>query len=244
MYEKYINFVKSITEDESLEIFKTFKQNPNYRDILEHVSFYQGVEYLKYIEYFSNIKKEEILEFSNLNDSLGSPEKFDYGIGNISPSNLRYIFHSHIILSYIKKLKLENLNIIELGGGYGGLCLALKHFCKKYNIEIKTYKIVDLDEIIKLQEIYHKKLNINDVEYFKASNFGKDIKGEDYFLISNYCFSEISDSLQKKYIKNLFGKVSNGFMAWNFIPVYNFGFDCHIEDEYPLTGGNNKYVYF
>ena len=64
------------------------------------------------------------------------------------------------------------------------------------------------------------------------------------FLISNYCFSEIPGNLQKEYIAKLFPKVSHGFMAWNHIPVYNFGFDIKEEVEFPKTGSYNKYIYF
>ena len=46
------------------------------------------------------------------------------------------------------------------------------------------------------------------------------------------------------YIKTLFPKVQHGFMAWNMIPIYDFGFKYTIEDEYPKTGDFNKYVYF
>jgi hypothetical protein len=50
--------------------------------------------------------------------------------------------------------------------------------------------------------------------------------------------------LQKQYIATLFPKVSHGFMAWNNIPLYNFGFETKSETEVPLTGPVNKYVYF
>jgi hypothetical protein len=33
-------------------------------------------------------------------------------------------------------------------------------------------------------------------------------------------------------------------MAWNWIPLYDFGFPVREEIEYPKTGGYNKYIYF
>jgi hypothetical protein len=64
------------------------------------------------------------------------------------------------------------------------------------------------------------------------------------FLVSNYCFSEISTEFQKKYIDTLFPKISHGFMAWNNSPTYYFGFEIKEEIEYPKTGNFNRYVYF
>ena len=83
------------------------------------------------------------------------------------------------------------------------------------------------------------------VDCLDASTFGKNIDKNNMFLISNYCFSEVSSEYQKEYITHLFPKVVHGFMAWNCIELYNFGFNIRVEEERPNTGGKyNKYVYF
>jgi len=144
-------------------------------------------------------------------------------------------------------LNISSVDIVELGGGYGGLCLAVHYFASKYNVRIKSYTIVDLTNPIKLQELYISKVNPSlKVSYVDANTYGENISQKDMFLISNYCFSEISSEHQKQYVEKLFPKVSHGFITWNFIPVYNFKQDLKVEAEYPQTStsGNNKYVYF
>jgi len=137
------------------------------------------------------------------------------------------------------------LDIVEVGGGYGGLCLALHHFAEKYGVKIKSYTILDLAPPSRLQKLYLEKIQPSlKVDLVDASTFGEGISKTNLFLISNYCFSEIPDNLQKEYIAKLFPKVSHGFMAWNHIPLYNFGFDVKEEMEYPKTGAYNKYLYF
>jgi hypothetical protein len=132
-----------------------------------------------------------------------------------------------------------------VGGGYGGLCLALYYFSKKYNIHINSYSIIDLKEPLVLQKLYLSKLlTETSVEFIDSSTFGAHIEKENMFLVSNYCFSEIPDEFQKKYIQNLFPKVSHGFMAWNFIKTYDFGFSFREEQESPKTDTFNKYIYF
>jgi hypothetical protein len=64
------------------------------------------------------------------------------------------------------------------------------------------------------------------------------------FLVSCYSFSEIPREYQTKYIENLFPKIKHGFITWNNIPVYNFGFVVDVEEEVPKTGKVNKYVRF
>ena len=83
------------------------------------------------------------------------------------------------------------------------------------------------------------------IEFIDASSFGSNIECNNMFLISNYCFSEISKENQNSYRQILFPKIKHGFIAWNMIPVYDFGFHTNIESEIPNTGGHmNKYVYF
>lgn len=242
-YTSYYDYVSKITAESDLS---SFKSNDAYRGTLEHVSFEQGVEYLKLIRSSTPLKDEAIVNFCKENDRIGNSIKYDYGFITTSPSNLRYLFHSHLILNHISSLKLENLNIVEVGGGYGGLCLAISQLGKYYDVVINNYNIIDLPAIGTLQSKYLELHTLNFiVNTYSAFNYGEEItSNNNTFLISNYCFSEIASEHQLKYINNLFPKIQHGFFAWNHIPVYNFGFKYDVEDEYPLTGQFNKYVYF
>jgi hypothetical protein len=134
---------------------------------------------------------------------------------------------------------------VEIGGGYGGLCFAIHFFSKKYDIQISNYRIIDLDEPLKLQQMYLKNFPLSfQVSSEKAETFGQNIHSKDLFLISTYCFSEIHIDLQTQYRNILFPKVGHGFIIWNHIPFYNFGFECRLENEEPCTAHLNKFIYF
>lgn len=242
-YSGYCSFIRSICDSGDLS---SFKSSNEYRGILEHVYPDSGTDYIEYINAYSDITEEGIEGFCKVNDSIGNPILTDYGFTKASPTSLRYIFHSYIIFRHIQSLNLTSVDIVEVGGGYGGLCLALHYFSNRYNININSYTIVDLKAASDLQRLYLKKTipeaNIHCVD---AEMFGKNIDRNNMFLISNYCFSEISPEYQKEYITHLFPKVVHGFMAWNCIEPYNFGFNTRIEEERPNTGGMyNKYIYF
>jgi len=243
MYTRYYDYISRITAESDLS---SFKSNEDYRGILEHVSFEQGVEYLKYIRNTTSITETSIINFCKENDKIGEGIKYDYEFINTSPSNLRYLFHSHLILKHISSLKLENLNIVEIGGGYGGLCLAINHLANDYNVTINKYNLIDLPAIGTLQRKYLESHTTNfTVNTYSAFNYGEEITSNtNTFLISNYCFSEINFEHQSNYIKTLFPKINHGFIVWNHIPLYDFGFKYDVEDEYPLTGHLNKYIYF
>ncbi len=242
IYSDYCDFVTKVCESNDLNMFKS---HPSYTYMLEHVSKSQGYDYLYLIKYKTGITGDEIKSFCMLNDSLGSPDKENYDFIIASPTNMRYIFQAHLILSHLNTLDLPTIDIVEIGGGYGGLCLAIHYFAKKYNIKVDTYSIIDLPIICTLQQRYLNEVNsCLKVDFVDANTFGCNMTKSDMFLISNYCFSEIPDNLQKKYIEVLFPKVLHGFMAWNMIPTYNFGFEFSEEDEYPKTADFNKYLRF
>jgi len=242
-YSGYCSFITSISDRGDLN---SFKSSNEYRGILEHVSPEYGSEYIEYINEYTNITEEDMEGFCRINDSIGNPIVTDYGFITASPTSLRYIFHSHIIFRHIQSLNHTSVDIVEVGGGYGGLCLAIHYFSKRYNIRINSYTIVDLKAASDLQRLYlEKTIPEANIRCVDAETFGKNIDRNNMFLISNYCFSEISAEYQKQYITHLFPKVAHGFMAWNCIEPYNFGFNIRIEEERPNTGGMyNKYIYF
>lgn len=247
IYARYSQYVEYICHTKDLS---NFKNNSNYTYMLEHVQKDQGELYLQLILSNTNINEKEIIDFCSKNDALGNTTRQIYNIESssisVSPTSLRYIYHAHLILTHIKTTNKPTTDIVEVGGGYGGLCLAIHHFAPKYEVAINSYRICDLTFIICLQQLY---LNAVDpslkVEFVDAIHHGENINCNDLFLVSNYCFSEISEENQKSYIEKLFPKVSHGFIAWNHIPLYDFGFCAQVEPEVPCTGGPlNKYVYF
>ncbi len=218
MYNNYNLFLQNIINSN----YEFFKSNYNYNSILEHVSLEYGNKYLNLIENeFPNINYSIILDFCKINDLYGNPkkEKFKDLSNNIlicSPTSLRYIYHSLIILKYYSQTKCKN--IVEVGCGYGGLCLAINYFMKYFDIEINNYHIIDLSEPLNLIKFYlnkHKsyiKININ---YHDSLTYGINIpNSKDLFFISNYCYTEIEKKHNNKYTEILLPKIINGFIIW------------------------------
>jgi hypothetical protein len=234
----------------------SFKSNPNYQCMLEHVSGGQGVEYLNVIksefEDFYSKHKNELVDWCLQNDSLGSPIKTDFsGFCNCSPTNLRYIYHALLILKHYQDddiNKPRNGCFIEIGGGYGGLCFFIHKIASKYNIEISNYFIFDLPKVVELQRKYLNYFNINAVTLTLDDDVISFDSGTN-FLISNYAFSEIDEIYQKRYETCVIPFCNRGFMVWNHKPFFKFT-SCPIikaEIERPFTGSlisSNKFVYF
>ena len=248
MYDTYTNYIKSFIDSDVEQWI--FKSHPEYCYVLEHVSKVYGDFYLMEIDgkfnSLFNTNIDYFIDVCHKNDFIGNPSKYVFdGFTNCSPTNLRYILHSLLILTYMKDCNLNNVDIIEIGGGYGGLCFFIYKLSYLFNITINSYSLFDLPEPLILQKKYLEALNINNVNYLGIDSI-KNLK-ENSFLISNYAFSEISMELQKKYTNEVLNPyTSHGFLVWNFINIYKFINDKNmiIESEYPFTSNINKYVYF
>ena len=190
------------------DLFLNFRNNNTYRDILEHVSFSEGEEYLKIIKE-KNPKLLNLIDKYLTNDKIGNPKKFNYSIGNISPTTLRYIK----VLSEIIEIygDLDNKDIVEIGCGYGGQA---KIICDTF--KIKSYTLIDLDSVLKLTKRYLNsfKLNIN-FKYLKMSDI-QNKNNYDYF-ISNYAYTECNRDIQMFYYNNILSRSKNGYITANFI---------------------------
>ena len=243
LYESYERYIEELLHSGSLA---SFKSNPAYNHILEHVCPDYGFAYLKLIKEKFGLPETLIQMFGAINDSIGNPKKVAYSETlSISPTSLRYICHALLILEWMVSNEMKQPRVVEVGCGYGGLICALQFFSSQFGITIRDYTCIDLDAPLRLQAMYLSNIKLDfPVSFQSASTFGRELQGGDFFLISNYCFSEIDASLQEQYRAILFPKCAHGFLTWNHIPFYDIGKPANVTPEVPLTGANNKYVRF
>jgi hypothetical protein len=242
IYDLYVKAVEKQLGREEL----TFKSDPDYQYMTEHSSYGEtGLRFLGAIKDEFKLTPAEIMRFTTLNDSVGKPELTDYSvIPPCSPTSLRYVYHAHLFLKHLQGLGITKPNIVELGGGYGGLCLAIHTYAEKFGVTPRQYSIIDLETPGKLQRRVLDMYGYSSVKCLNAENSGAEVD-QDSVLISTYAFSEIQHEYQKKYIETLFPKITHGFIVWNSIPVYDMGKTLLIvENERPMTGSVNRFVYF
>lgn len=206
---RYPDFCKRAADD--IFTFSSFKQNNIYNEILEHVTYEEGIAYINQFKnnknIFNNISRFKI------NDTIGNPRVHTFKeIGEYSPTTLRYIK----VLNDISQINLNDTTIIEIGAGYGGQYTVLRQLFKP-----KKYIFIDLPPVLNLIKRYVETLNLNDIEieYIDGTSLKQDITSD--LVISNYAFSECSKEVQDTYIKHILLHTKHCYMVYNNMHGYN-----------------------
>ena len=222
------------------EHFKDFRRNKVYNEILEHVSQEQGKEYLDLI-------KEDAEIFSKIdtfkeNDKYGNPRVFDYpSVGKISSTTLRYIK----VLADLKALfgTMDNLNIVEIGAGYGGQCRIINSYFKP-----NSYCLIDIKPALMLAKRFLDHYIIHSRLIYKTMD---ELQEKEYdLLISNYAFTELPRPIQDIYLKKCILCSRMGYITYNELTPPEFKSykkeelisiipNSKIMEEVPLTHPNN-----
>jgi putative sugar O-methyltransferase len=214
--ENYINMCKKIIENS--EIFDNFKSFKEYNVVLEHVDQQLGLQYYEHIQKFGKEVYDNYLNQFLENDKIGNPTQFFYGNEKISPTTLRYIKNS-LDLSYLCSDE-DVSKIVEVGGGYGGLCKTLSVVC-----EFDHYINIDLPETLELQKKY---LSNFDQVYSKCEFVScekiNEIHDIDLF-ISNYSLSELTISCQLEYIDKVIKNSKIVYITYNSITGSSENYD-------------------
>lgn len=165
--------------------------------------------------------------------------------GQITPSTLRYTK----VLAELEEMfgSLDDMNIVEIGAGYGGQCKIINDYFKP-----KSYTLVDLPEILTLDKRYLRKFGYKNILYRTQEELTNTKKYD--LLISNYAFSECERSVQYDYIEKLLKNSSKGYLTYNNTSqIFNVDsingvefinvFPCLERAEIPLTGPNSIYYW-
>jgi len=184
------------------DFFRGFKSHPAYRHVLEHVSYEEGQQYLDEVEIDYKDKLDEIKE----NDALGTPVTCSYkGVGTISPTTVRYLKNTSDI---VNKFGTSFDSIVEIGGGYGGLCKVMSSFVK-----FENYLLIDLEECNMLSRKYLSNFDLPTMSY-QAEEI-VDVEENFDLLISNYALSECNRETQMMYVERFVKKSDKFYLMHN-----------------------------
>jgi len=189
--------------------FKTFKRHPQYTGILEHVSLEQGIQYIDEIRKNNpQLLEMQYVNQFKLNDLIGSPVTYNFAIGTLSPTILRYVNVLSQLMTLFKKL--DDMTIVEIGAGNGGQCSIIS---KVFNF--KEYILIDLPEVLELQKKCISYMKVPRVTYLVEPELDVLVEKEIDLVISNYALSECPDNIKESYINKILLKSKRGYLTMN-----------------------------
>jgi hypothetical protein len=190
----------------NIEIFKEFRSSRVLVQALDHVSIEQGNLYISEILKIGPWS-EKFTEVLLQIDRVGKPRKFKFKpYGTFSPTLLRYLKVYKDLENYFGSLK--NLNIAEIGIGFGGQASLISLLSKPL-----SYTLYDLPPVLELAQKFMTEIDASgNFTFFDGRHpdpFDPDL------VISNYAFSELNRDVQDRYLKSVVLKSPRGYITWN-----------------------------
>lgn len=251
---EYVLWGNSLIDCVSENGFINFRQENNVERMLEMQALYADPFVLKTKDLTVPWRKIEAI------DNIGNPNnKINVNIGvnefTISCTFLRYVYYANKILNILKDNK--DIRIVEIGGGYGGLCAIMHLLARFRNITIAKYDIYDLPEAQKLQRKYlgitiaKSEFGIKNIAFLDSNNV-EAYNCQHNFCISFYALGEFNMPVKNNYIDNVVSKTEHGFILWNPYEedkdgenlLKQYHSNLQITEEDPLTGPNNLEIIF
>lgn len=229
--------------------YDNFKRNPDYTKILEHCVPRCAEKMLDKLLSNDNLlpnDKERLWNGIRENDRIGNPvkhdfrlifEKYGYDFWKdeeyiFSPSTIQYVYQAFHIIQKINK---KGMRIVEIGGGYGGLCYILQTLCYFYDISISDYTIIDLPDISKhqkkyLDDVLSRSYNMTNQPNIKfVSNTEVDSTQQYDLCISIFSLGEFARSIIDSYYRDVLKKSEHTYLWWNLSPIPEYLKNFHFE---------------
>lgn len=208
--EKYINKCKLFMESD--EQFSKFRQDPDYKIILEGWNEGGNVWLGQILSSYGDEALLERLDLFKRNDIYGGPTIINYPIvGKMCPFTLKYILDAFRILENFENAKCKK--IVEVGVGFGSMCIVMDSI---HNFE--EYVLVDLPEVIELTKKYlsHFPEIYSKVKFVPCDDLENFNLTEEFDLfISDAALAECDLETQFLYIDKFASKSKLGYINYN-----------------------------
>jgi len=247
----------SLGDDE----FSSFRSQPDYQRILEHVSPLQGLAYLKHIlEGGPALLAKPAWDEISRSDALGRPPLQAYpGLGETSPTLLRYASTLVDVRRAFRTTPdsapagvldppgFAGWRVCEIGGGYGGLAHVFLAAARAMGSAPPFYRLFDLPEPTALQRRFLNELGWEGS--FEVSTLEEEESAPAAacdLVISNYALSELDEPTQLRYSRALLERARRGvFLTINafddsggsavLASLSSAGLTLRVEPETPPT---------
>lgn len=235
----FLQECSNIVNDDAL--FSNFKQNNKFHAVIGNDRLRKNISDVLYknIENVDDIIRN--IEKYKTNDIHGNPVLYDYPkTGKISPGTLYFLN----ILQSLKKYfnDINDFNIVEIGGGYGGQAKIILDY------GVTSYHVIDVPPALQLCKKYLSKYDYNNIFYYEDNNI--PLNSYD-LVISNWALSEFDEEGISSYVENVVQHCDRGYFLMNIwdhrkdfiLSLLKKIFSVvDVYQEHPKTHKNNNWV--
>jgi hypothetical protein len=141
------------TNDKEKDSFLYFRQNTEIVKYIENCTYETALGHIAYINKMGDMLWSYVDKFRT-SDKIGAPRVYDFpGIGKFAPTTIRYIRFLEDLIDDIGSL--NNLNIVLINSGYGGLVKIIYDVFTPRNVVC-----VDEDPCLRICEMFLGKFDI------------------------------------------------------------------------------------
>lgn len=186
--------------------FNTFKTNHAFCTIIGNDVREKAIADQLYNFIFSSPQPFlDKLDAYKTNDKYGTPVLYNYTkTGPISPGTLYFINVLQQLLDQFGDI--SNMNVVEIGSGYGGQAKIILDY------GVKNYTCIDVVDTLALCKKYLGLYEYPNVDY----SVWDSLEDKEYDLvISNWCLSEFDEAGVQYYMDKVVSKSKCGFFLMN-----------------------------
>lgn len=197
-------------------IFNSFRSELPFLRLYENIDTQKARDFLEKALVLAP-ELEGHLDVFRTNDTIGGPVVYTLkGYGNFSGATARYIFCLAEMIQLFGSL--ENKNIVEIGGGYGGQAKIITDY-----FAVKSYTIIDLPCAAALTRKYLSGFSTRPIQIVESDKI-EILAGQSWDLvISNYAFALFDRETQIGYLEKILKKSERGFLKCPFLTELDNG---------------------
>lgn len=193
---------------ENENLFSSFRSNPDYNYIVgcDSHGFPTAKMFFDYIKTNYKFLFEKLESFQEI-DLIGGPPIYNFENGSLklSSNTLRYIKVLGDLNLHIGDL--SNMNIVEIGPGYGGQSIVINKFHK-----VNSYSYIDCIESINLIRKYISHFDFSKTEFYDT----KSIQEKKWDLvIADSSLSEMDTEAFDFYLNTIVKNSKRAYMTMN-----------------------------
>lgn len=207
----FFDFCSNATKNDLY--FRTFRRNPKFTNIVISGKQWHGEKHIQRLTESGSPLLQKMTEFRK-NETYGSPVVYMYSVyGRFAPDTLRYV---NSLFEMVREFgEMENWDMIELGGGYGGLCRIISCY-----VSYQNYTLVEVPQVLELAKKWLQKHALTNIKFLHPAQFSESTDEQEEkqtydLLISEYSLSEMDEDGINYYFRHLVCRSRNCYLAMN-----------------------------